>query len=168
MSAAPEWQARSYCFQCGLDGGLGTSGLLGDRGGRDADQGQLVVGVGLVRFGEFGPLDVLHDLGHDAFGFLGGFDDHHRNQGPGGFDGGAGAALAHQDVHGAVVLAVGNHGFHDAVFFDAGDEVRGQGRVFADVDVDGQGGRVEHFEGRVGVHGVAPFCPRIRWVGRLR
>jgi hypothetical protein len=90
----------------------------------------------------------------------GAVDDHHRDQGPFGFDGGAGAALAHQHVHGAVVLAVGDHGFHHAVFLDAGDEISGQGGVLADVDIDGQGGRVEHFERGCCVHGVAPFLPK--------
>jgi hypothetical protein len=59
-------------FQGGLDGGLGPPGLLGDRGRRDADQGQLVVGVGFVRFGQFGALDVLHHLRDDALCFFGG------------------------------------------------------------------------------------------------
>ena len=39
-------------------------------------------------------------------------DDHDRDQGPGGFDSGAGPALTHQHVHCPVVLAVGDHRFH--------------------------------------------------------
>ncbi|MCY1233191.1 hypothetical protein D9M72_457230 [compost metagenome] len=140
----------------GLDGGPGPSGLLGNRGGRDTDQGQLVVGVGLVRFGQFGTLDVLHHLRDDAFCFLGTVNDHYRDQGPSGFDGGAGAALAHQDVDSSVVFAVGDHGFHHAVFLDAGDEIGGQSGIFPDVDVNGEGCRVEHFERGCCVHG---FCP---------
>ena len=39
--------------------------------------------------------------------------------------------------------------YSHAVFLDAGIEIGCQGRVFADVDIHGQGGRVEHF--KVGV-----------------
>ncbi len=47
-----------------------------------------------------------------------------------GFYGGAGAALSRQHVHGAVTLAVGDDGFHHAVFLDAGNEVSGKNGVF--------------------------------------
>jgi hypothetical protein len=148
-------------FQGGFHGGPGPAGFLRDRGGGDADQGELVVGLGLVRFGQLGALDVLHHLRHDPLGLFRGTDDHHRDQRAFGFDGGPGAALAHQDMHGPVVLAVGDDRFHHAVFPDAVHEVAGQGGVPADVDIHGEGCRVEHFQyGRCGccVHGFGVLC----------
>ena len=71
----------------------------------------MVAGVGV---GQFDALDVLHDQVDDAVSFLRGGHDHYRDALASGFDGSQGPALAHQHVHGAVVLAVGDDGLEDA------------------------------------------------------
>jgi len=132
-----------------LDVLLGRAQPLGDRGRRQSEQRELVDGFDLLDVGQRGPVLVLVPLTSDPVSVvvvLGSGDDH-RHQGLRGLDRAEGAAVAVADTKLPVLGAHGHDRLDHAVVFDGGHEVLVQ-LGLADVQVDQQRGRVDHFERR--------------------
>jgi hypothetical protein len=129
--------------QRGLDPGPLGADLLGDGRGAETEDGELFVRRRPVGLADACPLVVLDDLLDDAVD-LRGFQGlvlglgHERGDGrPLGFDRAEGAALAPDEFHPSLVLAVSDPVRHDrvedAVLLDGVDEVVCQLCVGADV-----------------------------------
>ena len=122
---------------------------LGDCGGGQPQQGQLVDGLDFLDVGQTGTVLVLVPLPRDAQGLvvvLVSRDDD-RDQVETGLDRAEGAAVAVAHADRAVLGANGDDRLDHAVVLDAGLELLVE-LGLADVQVDQQCGRVQHFERR--------------------
>lgn len=122
---------------------------------RQAEQRKLIDGADLFDVGQSGTVLVLVPLPRDAVGLVVilGSGDEHRHQGLRGLDRGKRAAVAVAHADRSVLGPDGNDRLDHAVVLDGCHEVLVE-LGLADVQVDQQCGRAQHFERRVdGRHG---------------